>query len=572
MYISKFVLIIISTISFKCLATDYYINDGSTTNDSFSGQAFDGAGDGSSGDPYNLLQDVFDNHDLGAGDNIYVDAGTYTESFISVGSNDEGFTIQGVSEALTVFNGGDVTTFFLEIENAGNDDITIKDLTIMNYGTTASNGSGKAIFIGGGISDIAITGTIIENVTFDDIDCSTGSSSYGGAIAFGNYASGSDITISNCTFTNCDSGGGACIANHGSSGDLITININNSTFHSNSSPLRCGVYRESNTSTTTLNVYECIFYNNTSARTLIFMYGSGTHTFTNCLFYENTVTDATEKGIFEPYQTTLNLRNCTVVDNDGGGIYVPHSGTTVNVYSCIIQDNTSKNDIHEASNGTTNVYNTIYNTSSGTFETNSNNETTDATFTNSATDDYTLDTGSNGIDEGYIIGSPSLDLIGATRDGIPDLGAYEFGAAAPLPMRLVSFKCEELNDLTNIVSWSTISEKNNNYFTIEKTTDGKEFHEIGRIEGAGNSNSLNNYTISDLNVKKVINYYRLVQTDFDGNRTFSKMISIDNRLLNKEKHIVNKTNLLGQKINDSFTGIIVIIYSDGSTERVYRKL
>ena len=290
-----------------------------------------------------------------------------------------------------------------------------------------------------------------------------------------------------------------------------------------------------------------------------------------CLFYENTVTDATEKGIFEPYQTTLNLRNCTVVDNDGGGIYVPHSGTTVNVYSCIIQDNTSQNDIHEASNGTTNVYNTIYNTSSGTFETNSNNETTDATFTNSATDDYTLDTGSNGIDEGYIIGSPSLDLIGATRDGIPDLGAYEFGAAAPLPMRLVSFKCEELNDLTNIVSWSTISEKNNNYFTIEKTTDGKEFHEIGRIEGAGNSNSLNNYTISDLNVKKVINYYRLVQTDFDGKKEYSDLITIDNRNSdNTERKLIKVTNTWVQEINEDYIGVAIYMYSDGTIERVFQ--
>ena len=574
MYISKFVLIIISTISFKCLATDYYINDGSTTNDSFSGQAFDGAGDGSSGDPYNLLQDVFDNHDLGAGDNIYVDAGTYIESFISVGSNDEGFTIQGVSEELTVFNGGDVTTFFLEIENAGNDDITIKDLTIMNYGTTASNGNGKAILIGGAVSDKAITGIVISNVTFDDIDCNNGNSSYGGAIGHTSYAGGgSDLTINDCTFLNNDSGSGACYTSAAGTGDVITINFNDCIFHTNSSAYRCAVYRAPNSSSSvTVNWNSCIFYNNTSARTLIFPYNQA-HNITNCLFYENTVTDATEKGVFEAFSAvTYNIRNCTIVDNDGGGIYVANAGATTNIYSCIIQDNTSQNDIHEASNGTTNVYNTIYNTSSGTFETNSNNETTDATFTNSATDDYTLDTGSNGIDEGYIIGSPSLDLIGATRDGIPDLGAYEFGAAAPLPMRLVSFKCEELNDLTNIVSWSTISEKNNNYFTIEKTTDGKEFHEIGRIEGAGNSNSLNNYTISDLNVKKVINYYRLVQTDFDGNRTFSKMISIDNRLLNKEKHIVNKTNLLGQKINDSFTGIIVIIYSDGSTERVYRKL
>lgn len=572
MYISKFIFIIISIISFKCLATDYYINDGSTTNDSFSGQAFDGSGDGSSGDPYNLLQDVFDNHDLGAGDNIYIDAGTYTESFISVGSNDEGFTIQGVSEALTIFNGGDVTTFFLEIENAGNDDITIKDLTIMNYGTTASNGNGKAILIGGAVSDKAITGIVISNVTFDDIDCRNTNSSYGGAIGHTSYAgSGSDLTLNNCTFLNNDAGSGACYTSAAGTGDVITINFNDCIFHTNSSAYRCAVYRAPNSSSSvTVNWNSCIFYNNTSARTLIFPYNQS-HTITNCLFYENTVTDATEKGVFEAFSAvTYNIRNSTIVDNDGGGIYVANAGATTNIYSCIIQDNTSQNDIHEAADGTTNVFHTIYNTLSGDFETNTNNETTDATFTNAASDDYTLNTGSNGINEGYSSGSPALDLLGVTRDGLPDMGAYEFGAAAPLPIKLLSFKGESLNNLTNVLSWSTASEKNNNYFTVEKTKNGKEFYEVGRINGAGNSNHLNSYTLSDLNVEKVINYYRLIQTDLNGIKEYTKLISIDNRTDNIERYIIKKTNLLGQEVNEYYQGVMINLYSDGTTEKVIK--
>ena len=148
---------------------------------------------------------------MAAGDIIHIDVGTHSESSTTVGSDDEGFTIQGISEALTIFDGRDVTTIFIEIENAGNDDITFKDLTIKNYGTTASNGNGKAILIGGGTSDKAINGIVISNVTFDDIDCNNANSSYGGAIVHTSYAGGgSDLTINDCTFLNNDSGSGAC--------------------------------------------------------------------------------------------------------------------------------------------------------------------------------------------------------------------------------------------------------------------------------------------------------------------------------------------------------------------------
>lgn len=574
MNLTKVTFLFATLICYNSLATDYYINDGTTGEGSAICSAIgNNSNNGTStSTPKATLASIFSTYNLAAGDIIYVDVGTYTESMTAVGSDDEGFTIQGVSEALTIFNGGDVTTFFLEIENAGNDDITIKDLTIMNYGTTASNGNGKAILIGGAVSDKAITGIVISNVTFDDIDCRNTNSAYGGAIGHTSYAgSGSDLTVNNCTFLNNDSGSGACYTSAAGTGDVITINFNSCVFHTNSSAYRCAVYRAPNSSSSvTVNWSSCIFYNNTSARTLIFPYNQS-HTITNCLFYENTVTDATEKGVFEAFSAvTYNIRNSTIVDNDGGGIYVANAGATTNIYSCIIQDNTSQNDIHEAADGTTNVYHTIYNTLSGDFETSTNNETVDATFTNSATDDYTLNTGSNGIDEGYSIGSPTFDLLGATRDVSPDMGAYEFGAAAPLPIQLLSFKGESLNHLTNVLSWTTVSEKNNDYFTIEKTTNGENFYEIGRIQGTGNSNFVNYYSLSDLNIQKTINYYRLIQVDLDGKQTISDLISIDNRDESDEKKfIVKKTNLLGQDINEYYTGIIIIIYSDGSTERIF---
>ena len=81
-------------------------------------------------------------NDIKPGDIVYVDAVTYNEVSIEVGSNYEGFTIQGVSELLTVFNGNNEPIwYFMAIENAGNDDITIQNLTITNYGISTTNGS-----------------------------------------------------------------------------------------------------------------------------------------------------------------------------------------------------------------------------------------------------------------------------------------------------------------------------------------------------------------------------------------------------------------------------------------------
>lgn len=99
------------------------------------------------------------------------------------------------------------------------------------------------------------------------------------------------------------------------------------------------------------------------------------------------------------------------------------------------------------------------------------------------------------------------------------MGAYEFGAAAPLPISLISFQGEK-NSSYNDLKWITASEKNNDYFSIEKTIDGVNFDNIGNVKGAGNSIYSNSYNLIDNNIESILNYYRLVQTDFDGNKTY----------------------------------------------------
>lgn len=92
--------------------------------------------------------------------------------------------------------------------------------------------------------------------------------------------------------------------------------------------------------------------------------------------------------------------------------------------------------------------------------------------------------------------------------------------SAPLPVELVSFDARHNNGKV-LLNWVTASEKNNDYFSIERSADGDRFYEIGTISGNGNSNEDLIYKYSDDHPNIGLNYYRLKQVDFDGMISFS---------------------------------------------------
>jgi hypothetical protein len=86
---------------------------------------------------------------------------------------------------------------------------------------------------------------------------------------------------------------------------------------------------------------------------------------------------------------------------------------------------------------------------------------------------------------------------------------------SPLPIELIKFStiCKGKNVEVN---WTTASESNNYYFTVEKSNDGISFAEIGIVHGSGTSSTRIDYSFTDYNSNNSIAYYRLKQTDFDG--------------------------------------------------------
>jgi len=86
----------------------------------------------------------------------------------------------------------------------------------------------------------------------------------------------------------------------------------------------------------------------------------------------------------------------------------------------------------------------------------------------------------------------------------------------PLPIEILSFSAT-YDDKKVTINWSTASETNNNYFTIERSDDMNNWQVMGKLDGAGNSNTVRDYSFIDYGIQSGTFYYRLKQTDFDGN-------------------------------------------------------
>jgi Secretion system C-terminal sorting domain len=94
-----------------------------------------------------------------------------------------------------------------------------------------------------------------------------------------------------------------------------------------------------------------------------------------------------------------------------------------------------------------------------------------------------------------------------------------------LPIELKSFDIKK-DDSKVAVHWQTSSETNNDYFTIERSSDGSDFSSIGMVDGAGDSNTELSYSYTDTNPLSGINYYRIKQTDFDGKYSYTDIRSV----------------------------------------------
>ncbi|MBI9066804.1 MAG: T9SS type A sorting domain-containing protein [Salinivirgaceae bacterium] len=99
-------------------------------------------------------------------------------------------------------------------------------------------------------------------------------------------------------------------------------------------------------------------------------------------------------------------------------------------------------------------------------------------------------------------------------------------ASNPLPVELIYFAANSNIDDVELM-WGTASEKNNDYFEIQRSEDAQMFYTIGKVSGFGNSTAQIDYTFLDEIPVDGIAYYRLKQVDYDGKFTIHKTIKVD---------------------------------------------
>jgi hypothetical protein len=170
----------------------------------------------------------------------------------------------------------------------------------------------------------------------------------------------------------------------------------------------------------------------------------------------------------------------------------------------------------------------------------------------------------------YYISVGYFSSTGGTGNFI--LSVTENGVCgAALPIELLEFSGKFIENY-NLLNWVTTLEINNDFFTIERSINGSDWEFTDNIDGFGNSSIKKEYDYKDYKfVDKQINYYRLKQTDYNGNFKYFNVISIDNTNL-KKRQLIKMIDILGRPISSEYVGIIFLIYDDGSYEKIIKSV
>lgn len=143
-----------------------------------------------------------------------------------------------------------------------------------------------------------------------------------------------------------------------------------------------------------------------------------------------------------------------------------------------------------------------------------------------------------------------------TANNVNEFSTWTAGSTdKPLPIVLFSWDAKVIDDGVNL-TWVTAAEVNNNFFTIERSSNGIDFEPISIINGAGTTSESNYYSFDDRSPLNGISYYRLKQTDFNGDFEYSKIVSVSNK-----KHLASDYKIYPNPSNGQFN---VLISGDAS--------
>ncbi len=199
----------------------------------------------------------------------------------------------------------------------------------------------------------------------------------------------------------------------------------------------------------------------------------------------------------------------------------------------------------ELSNGGSTIYKPISHANTGTLN---NSNSTTLTWTGVLNQTYTG--GGNLTARFYDDYNTSGPYTSSVTNVVVRI--YEVSETT-LPVDLVSFEAQ-FNAYKEQVelNWTTASEYNNAYYSIERSEDGLIWEEINVISGNGISQNLNQYNAIDNDPFEGVNYYKLKQTDYDGSFTYSNIQTINNTAFEESVIYPNPTEGV---LNIKFNGV-----------------
>jgi hypothetical protein len=517
-----FLTFLISAIQ-VCFGANYYVNDNSIVGDYFCTATGNNLNSGlSPSSPKASLTNLLSTYSgiLTSGDVIYVDAGTYSDVNITLSIN--GISIIGAGPASTRFDNNFASSDANRLFTVTGDNIVLQGFYVTEY--NRGTGGATAIQISGALN------LTINNVLTDENRQGGGSSTI---VIDG----GSSVTF-NGGGSNCNSlspsvaGGGVNVEGNGN-----TVTFNNYSFSNNSKDYEggSGLYIVGN-NTTTVTVNNSIFADNrnTNAGGAIFISGSNLTVNNSCFTNNSTFSGSGPKyggAVTVGRGATLNFTNCTFTNNsvtnsgNGGAIgintSIAGSGTTatVNLNTCTFTGNIASSQGNHlfARVGSSNP--AIFNITNCTFSASTQNISNDNTAV------INIQNSGNPSTSGTVnlINTTPPSSVASTN--CPVLQGSCYGVI--LPVELTSFDGACTEGLSAL-KWSTASEHNNAYFTIEKSSDGAHFWILATVDGMLNKTTETNYSFLDMESKPGVNYYRLSQTDTDGTIRILKTISVLN--------------------------------------------
>jgi hypothetical protein len=509
----------------------YYVNDGSLSGDVYTTAI---GNNGNSGLlpalPKASLSAIFSTYGplgtnvLTTGDIIFIDAGTYFTTDANLNLSVNGLSIIGAGSSLTFFDNNSTSVDANRWANVTGNNITIQGvyLTGYNYGlggaTTLQFSGVSGVVVtdvqinentsGGGSSAIVINGGSTINFVGGGSNCNPiGPSIAGGGVNI--EGNGNNVSFTNYTLTgnskSAQGGSGMYISGN----NTTFVTVINSTIANNvntSANGGAGIYL----SGANLSMTGCCISGNSTSGGSGPQYGGGvtlargaTASFSNCSFTGNSVTNSGKGGAISintsftgsGTSSSVSLVSCSfsgnTADSEGNHIYLRvGSGNAASVAINECSFTATAEDVRQDNTGTVTVQNSGNPVLSGTGITvvnTINPVTTPATF-------------------------------------CPPASVACFSM---LPVELISLEatCDEA---TTLIEWITASERDNDYFLIEKIAETGEAKLIATITGAGNSQTPINYQYRDTEYASGMSYYRLSQLDFDGHRTTFDLISSDN--------------------------------------------